>query len=79
MFPDSLKEAWVAASRELPWAQGVERSLNRVSMSIVNCSACIIALIRLFRKYGEQLAWSGGRSQRVGDAHESLAGHVPNR
>ena len=29
-FPDNLTEAWVAANKELPQAQGVEKFLNHV-------------------------------------------------
>ena len=33
-FPDSLKEAWAAASKELPQTQGVEKLLDCVGASI---------------------------------------------
>jgi len=39
-FPDNLAEAWVAANKELPQAQGVEKFLNRVGASIIDGSAC---------------------------------------
>ena len=32
-FPDNLKEAWAAANKELPQAQGAEKFLNRVGPS----------------------------------------------
>lgn len=43
-FPDNLKEAWAAANKEVPQAQGVEKFLNRVGTSIIGYSACAIAL-----------------------------------
>ena len=39
-FPDNLTEAWAAANKELPQAHGVEKLLNRVGASIIDCSAC---------------------------------------
>ena len=43
-FPDNLKAAWAAANRELPQAQGVEKFLNRVGASIIDCSTCTVAI-----------------------------------
>ena len=34
-YPDSLKEAWTAAHQELPRAQGAEKFLNKIGMSII--------------------------------------------
>ena len=39
-FPDNLAEAWAAANKELPQAQGAEKFLNRVGASIIYVSAC---------------------------------------
>jgi len=38
--PDNLAEAWAAAYKELPQAQGGEKSLNRIGASIIDGFAC---------------------------------------
>ena len=43
-YPDNLKEAWAAAHKELPKAQGVEKFLNRVGTSITDGPTCLSAL-----------------------------------
>ena len=34
-YSDGLREAWMAAQRELPQAQGAEKVLNKIGMSII--------------------------------------------
>ena len=37
-YSDSLKEAWMAAHREMPQAQGAEKALNKIGMSTIYSS-----------------------------------------
>jgi len=42
--PDDLKEVWAAANKQLPQAQGVEKFLNRIGVSITDGPKRTLAL-----------------------------------
>jgi len=81
-YPENLTEAWAAAHKELPEAQGVEKFLNHIGASTIGVPICSLTSKRPHRGCTEQLdpfARSGSCGRYTGSARENFTGHTPGR